>query len=87
MYPYYRGYKSNFQLDQDDIDGIRILYGQLICSTLTSPSLWPPCVAYADIIFLPGGFFFFFFFFPFLANLSRRRLDVLPTSTHGVALV
>jgi len=45
--------------------------------------LWPPCVADADIIFLPCGFFFFFS----LPNLSRRRLDVYHTSTHGVALV
>jgi len=29
MYPYYRGYDSNFHLDQDDIRGIRALYGQL----------------------------------------------------------
>jgi len=28
MYPYYRGYQSDFQLHQDDIDGIRYLYGQ-----------------------------------------------------------
>jgi len=30
MYPYYRGYDRNFHLDQDDIDGIRFLYGQLL---------------------------------------------------------
>jgi len=50
--------------------------------------LWPPCVADADIIFLPCGFFpssiFFFYSSP---NLSSRRLDVYNTSTHGVALV
>jgi len=34
------------------------------------------------IIFLPCGYFFFF---P-SPNLSRRRLDVCHTSTHGVAL-
>jgi len=28
MAPFYRGYKPNFSLDQDDIDGIRYLYGQ-----------------------------------------------------------
>jgi len=44
--------------------------------------LWPPCVADTDIIFL--SCFFFFFSSPIL---SRRRLDVYHTSTHGVALV
>ena len=47
--------------------------------------LWPPCVADAEVIFLPGGFFFFFLFFS--PNLSGHRLDVYHTSTHGVALV
>jgi len=27
MAPFYRGYKPNFSLDQDDIEGIRYLYG------------------------------------------------------------
>jgi len=49
-------------------------------------SLWPPCVADADLIFLPCGFFFYLFS---LSNLSHRRLDVChtSTSTHGVALL
>jgi len=47
--------------------------------------LWPPCIADADIIFLPCGFFFFFFFSS--PNLSHHRLDVCHTCTHGVALV
>ena len=51
--------------------------------------LWPPCIADADIIFLPCSFFlsssiFFFYSSP---NLSSRKLDVYHTSTHGVALV
>jgi len=50
--------------------------------------LWPPCVADADIVFSSCGFFYllssFFFSSP---NLSRRRLDVYHTCTHGVALV
>jgi len=48
--------------------------------------LWPPCIADADIIFLPCGFFLSFSFFS-SPNLSGRRLDVYHTSTHGVALV
>jgi len=48
--------------------------------------LWPPCVADADIIFLPCCFFRSFYFFS-SPNLSGRRLDVYHTSTHGVALV
>jgi len=51
------------------------------------PSLWPPCVAHADIIFLPCGFFLLSSFFYSSPNLSGRRLDVYHTSTHGVALV
>ena len=47
-------------------------------------SLWPPCVADADIIFLPWFLSIFFYSSP---NLSRRRLDVYHTSTHGVALL
>ena len=45
--------------------------------------LWPPCVADADIIFLPCGFFYLSFFFISFSspNLSGRRLDVYHTST------
>ena len=46
--------------------------------------LWSPYGIGQTIIFLPYGYFFFFFSSP---NLSRRRLDVCHTSTHGVALV
>ena len=49
--------------------------------------LWPPCVADADIIFLPCGFFCLSIFFFSSPNLSCRRLDVYHTCTHGVALV
>ena len=59
----------------------------LLCRAL----LWPPCVADADIIFLPCSFYLllsssisFSYSSP---NLSGRRLDVYHTSTHGVALV
>ena len=48
--------------------------------------LWPPCVADADIIFLPCDFYLLSFFFS-SPNLSGRRLNVYHTSAHGVALV
>jgi len=47
--------------------------------------LWPPCIADADIIFLPCGYYLLSFFLAY--NLCRRGLDVFHTSTHGVALV
>jgi len=46
-----------------------------ICSALAefaACSLWPPCIADADIIFLPCGFFFFFFFF-FTYRQSEKK--------------
>jgi len=46
--------------------------------------LWPPCVADADVIFLPRDFYLLFYSSP---NLSGHRLDVYHTSTHDVALV
>jgi len=48
--------------------------------------LWRPCVAAADIIFSSCFFFLLLLLFS-SPNLSRRRLDVYHTSTHGVALV
>jgi len=48
-------------------------------------SLWSPYGIEQTIIFLPCGFFFLFVFFLSSPNLSRRRLDVCHTSTHGVA--
>ena len=45
-------------------------------------SLWSPYGIGQTIIFLPCGYFFFS-----SPNLSRRRLDVCHTSTHGVALM
>ena len=50
-------------------------------------SLWPPCVADADIIFLPFGFFLSFFLNFVSPNLIGRILDVYHTLTHDVALV
>jgi len=47
--------------------------------------LWPSCVIGQAIIFCPvvSSIFHVSFSSP---NLSRRRLDVYHTSTHGVAL-
>ena len=50
--------------------------------------LWSPYGIGQTIIFSCCSLFFLCFFFFFsLPNLSRRRLDVCHTSTHGVALV
>jgi len=52
--------------------------------------LWSPYVIGQTIIFSSCGFFFFFpssSFFISSPNLSRHKLDVCHTSTHGVALV
>jgi len=59
------------------------------CITLPSIAfalLWPPCVADADILFLPCGFYLPIFFYS-SPNLGGRSLDVYHTSTHDVALV
>jgi len=50
--------------------------------------LWSPYGIGQTIIFSSCRLFFlsFFFFFFSSPNLSRRRLDVCHTSTHGVAL-
>jgi len=54
-------------------------------TVLSHDSLWLPCVAGADIIFLSG---FFILSSSFSSpNLSGRKVDVYHTSTHGVALV
>ena len=52
-------------------------------------SLWPPCVADADIIFFSCGFCLLSSSFSLFSspNLSGRGLYVYHTSTHGVALV
>jgi len=49
--------------------------------------LWSPYVIGQTIIFLPYDFYLSSSFFLSSPNLSRRRLDVYHTSTHGVALV
>jgi len=47
---------------------------------------WSPRGIGQTIILSSGRLFFFFYLFS-SPNLSRRRLDVCYTSTHGVALV
>jgi len=51
--------------------------------------LWSPYVIGQTIILLPCDFYLLLssFFLLSSPNLSRRRLDVCHTSTHGVALV
>ena len=53
--------------------------------TTIKMTLWPPCVADADIIFSSCGFFFLLLLFS-SSNRSGRRVDVYHTSTHGVSL-
>jgi len=72
-------------ITSDRGDGGELLVG-LHAVEVQLALLWPPCVADADIIFLPCGFFFCLSCFS-LPNLSRRRVDVCHTFTHGVALV
>jgi len=47
--------------------------------------LWSPYPTGQTIIFLSCDFFFFLLSFLSSPNLSRRRLDVCHTSTHGMA--
>ena len=51
-----------------------------------SSLLWLPCVIGGPLYFCPVVSIFLLSFFS-SPNLSRRRLDVYHTSTHGVALV
>jgi len=46
--------------------------------------LWLPCIADAEIIFLPCVFFYLSFF---LTLSQPSQIDVCRTCTHGVALV
>ena len=55
------------------------------CALAHSSRLWPPYVIGQAIIFSSCRLLYFFFFSS--PNLSRRRLDVYHTFTHGVALV
>jgi len=48
----------------------------IVRSVVCFCSLWPPCVADGDIIFLPCGFYLCIFFSS--PNLSGHRLDGLP---------
>ena len=61
--------------------GVLVFYNGIVMAALYGTA--------QAIMFLPCGFFFFLSFFLFFLAyiLSRRRLDVYHTSTHGVALV
>jgi len=59
--------------------GLHFEFSSVLCF------LWSPYVIGQTIIFSSCRFFFLFFFSS--PNLSRHRLDVCHTSTHGVALV
>jgi len=50
-------------------------------------ALWNRAGHYIFALWLILSFFFLSFFYFSSANLSRRRLDVYHTCTHGVALV
>jgi len=62
----------------------KAVWWDLRLASLLMHLLRPPYVIGHANIFLPRGFFYLLFSSP---NLSRRRLDVCHTSTHGVALV
>jgi len=52
----------------------------LTVTCMTNDVLWPPCVADADIIFLPCGFFFFLlFFFPRLISTIAGCMSTILT--------
>ena len=74
--------KQEQDLDPAANDCTMLSVTHLVCLSFCF-LLWPPRVADADIIFLPCGFFCFSSFFISLPNVSRRRLDVYHTSTHG----
>ena len=81
-------YKTTVKIAKYRLDDAPFLMHCQRHQNIKDKLLWPPCVADADIIFLPCGFFLFFFYLFFSSpNLSGRRLDVYHTSTHGVALV
>jgi len=74
---------------RNDLQGILVRQAvgrQGLCSAAVTLFLflWSPYGIGQTIVFLPCGFFFFVFLFS-SPNLSRRRLDVCHTSTHGVA--
>jgi len=62
--------------------GVEVDYDSIQMYMNVCSLLWPPCVAGADIIFLPCGFLLSFYLFS-SPNLSGRRLDVYHTTTHA----
>jgi len=77
-----------FGMEEDKVNkayGILVIIKRTFIH-LDMNSLWLPYGIGQTIIFLPCSSSSFFLLFS-LPNLSRRRLDVCHTSTHGVALV
>ena len=81
------GHKSAAHTDSPDTGtGKTCLGGGMHCPSAFSSYmylLWPPCVADADIIFLPCGFYLSIFFLS-SPNLSGRRMDVYTILLHMV---
>ena len=64
---------------------VRLLRRCGLMSTYFDHLLWPPCVADADIIFLPCGFYLSFFFPRLISAVGDWMSTILPHS--GVVLV
>jgi len=60
----YTGAKTVVRTVYDNSSGFEVKVGMHQGSALSPLLSWPPCVANADIIFLPHGFFFFLSIFP-----------------------
>jgi len=71
-----RNRKQSTGVNGEFSSGFEVLSGISQGSILEPLSLWLPCIADADIIFLPCGCLFLSFYRFFLPNLSGRRLDV-----------
>ena len=57
----------------------------MFCVVFEVLTIWPPCVADADILFYP--WFLLLLLLLFLVYSQRSQIGCLPYSTHDVALV